>query len=243
MSIKNQLTLSNGIRINYSVPISKRIRRLCQNLGRKKYHSRNWWKAKTKLEKAYVDTTNVKNDIRNKFVQELAYQFDTICIQNDPIRAWQRIWGKRILSTSLGRITSALERKAQTLEEVKVFVPTTQECWRCGTGNKTGLNDRIYSCASCWLVIDRDLNAAINIEKRGVPTVRRELTPADTLASTLLEYFNSIPYVRASMVIETGSPALVVEKPDLQSWVVHRRLHRHGSHQGNDQRRCKERSQ
>ena len=64
----------------------------------------------------------------------------------------------------------------------------------------------------CGLVKDRDLNAAINIEKEGVPTVRREFTPADTIASALMEYFNSIPYVRASMVVETGSQAMVVEK-------------------------------
>ena len=49
----------------------------------------------------------------------------------------------------------------------------------------------------------------MNIEREGVPTVRRELiTPADTLASTLVEYFKSIAYVRVSIVVETGSPAL-----------------------------------
>ena len=88
------------------------------------------------------------------------------------------------------------------------------------------LSDRIYECIHCGLVIDRDLNAAINIEKEGVPTVRREFTPADTLASTLVEYFNSIPYLRASMVVETGSPALVV-KPTIvgssRSFVISKR--------------------
>ena len=61
------------------------------------------------------------------------------------------------------------------------------------------------------LFIDRDLNAAINIEKEGVPTVRREFTPADNLPATLVEYFNSIPHVRASMVVETGSSAVIVK--------------------------------
>ncbi len=37
------------------------------------------------------------------------------------------------------------------------------------------------------------------------------VTPADTLANTLVEYFNSVPYVRASMVVETGSSALIVK--------------------------------
>jgi putative transposase len=214
LGIKNQLTLSNRIRINYQVPISKRIRRLCKKLSKKKYRSHNWWKAKTKLEKAYDDTTKIKRDIRNKLVYKLTSHFHTICLQDDSIKAWQRIWGKRILNTSLGGITSAIKRKARTFSEVKRGAPTTEECSRCGARNKIGLNDRIYVCVYCGLVIDRDLNGAINAEKRGgVPMVHRESTPADTLAATLMvEYFNKIPYVRASMVIETGSPALVVEK-------------------------------
>jgi len=121
------------------------------------------------------------------------------------------------MNTSLGGITSPLEKKAQTPKKVVRFVPTTLKCSRCNGRNETNLNDRIYECIHCGLVIDRDLNAAINIEKEGVPTVRREFTPADTLAATLAEYFNSIPHVRASMVVETGSSAIVVEKPTIFS--------------------------
>jgi len=104
---------------------------------------------------------------------------------------------------------------ARTPRKVPRFVPTTQKCSRCNTRNETNLGERIYECVHCDLVIDRDLNAAINIEKEGVPTVPRELTPADTLTSTLLEY-NNIPYVRASMVVETGSSAVIV-KPTIFS--------------------------
>jgi putative transposase len=218
LGIKNQLTLSNGVRINYEVPISKRIRRLCGKLSRKKYRSHNWWKAKTKLEKAYDDMTKIKRDIRNKLVHKLTSHFHTICLQDDCIPTWQRIWGKRILNTSLGGITSALENKARTFREVKRYAPTTEECSRCGARNKIGLNDRIYVCVYCGLVIDRDYHSAINTEKRGVPMVHRELTPADTLATTLMVgYFNKIPYVGASMVVETGSPAWIVEKPTIYS--------------------------
>jgi putative transposase len=209
LGIKNQLTLSNGIRINYEVPITDQMRRLCRKLSRKQYRSHNWWKTKTKLEKAYDRTKSIKKDIKNKLVHKLTQQFKTICYQDDSIKAWQQIWGKRILNTSLGGIASALEKKAQTPIEVPRFIPTTQECSQCNTRNETNLSDRIYGCVHCGLSIDRDLNAAINISKEGVPTVRRELTPADTLASTLVGYLNKIPYVRASMVVvETGSLAV-----------------------------------
>ena len=211
LGIKNQLTLSNGIRINYEVPVTERMKRLSRQLSRKRYRSHNWWKAKTKLEKTYERTTSIKKDIQNKLVHKITEQFDTICYQEDPIKAWQRIWGRRILNTSLGGITSALENKALTPIGVRRFVPTTRKCSRCGARNATDLDARIYECMHCGLVIDRDLNAAINIEKEGVPTVRRKFTPEDTLASTLMEYFSSIPYVRASMVVETGSPSLIVK--------------------------------
>ena len=208
LGIKNQLTLSNGIRINYEVPISKQMKKLCRKLSRKQYRSHNWWKTKTRLDKKYDKTTRIKKDIQNKLVHKLKEQFYTICYQDDSIKAWQRIWGRRILNTSLGGITSALRKKAQTPIEIPRFIPTTQKCSRCGARNKTNLSDRIYRCRYCGIVIDRDANAAINTEKEGVPTACRELTPADTLATTLVEYFNNIPYVRASMVIETGSLAV-----------------------------------
>ena len=216
LGIKNQLTLSNGIRINYEVPITEQMKRLCRKLSKKQYRSYNWWKTKTKLEKAYDKNTSIKKDLRNKLVHKLTEQFSTICYEDDSIKGWQRIWGRRMLSTSLGGITSALQQKARTPKKVPRFVPTTKECSRCNARNETNLSDRIYECVHCDLVMDRDLNAAINIEKEGVPTVRREFTPADTLASTLVEYFNNIPCVRASMVVETGSPAVIV-KPTIFS--------------------------
>jgi len=77
------------------------------------------------------------------------------------------------------------------------------------------LGERTYERVHWGLVIDRDLNAATNIEKEGVPTVRRELTPADTRASTHVEN-NGIPSVRSSMVVETGSSAVIV-KPTIYS--------------------------
>lgn len=168
MGIRNQLTLSNGIRVNYEVPNTNQIKKQCRKLSKKRYHSHNWWKAKTKLEKAYDYTTSIKKDIQNKLVHKLTEQFNTICYQDDSIKAWQRIWGRRILSTSLGGITGALEKKARTPTKVPRFLPTTQECSQCSAKNDTNLYDRIYECIHCGRSIDRDLNAAINILNEGV---------------------------------------------------------------------------
>jgi len=212
LGVKNQITTSSGIRINYEVPITRRLRGLCRQLSRRKVRSRNWNRTRIKLEKEYDRTVNTKHDITNKITHTLTTLHGTTCIQNDNLQAWQRLWGKRMLNTALGEITSALQRKAQTLSEVNRFYPSTKTCSLCGAKNETPLNEHVYHCLNCGLVIDRDLNAAINILREGLrllgePTEHRR-TPADTRAATeLVECLNRIPRVRASLVEETGSPA------------------------------------
>jgi len=44
------------------------------------------------------------------------------------------------------------------------FFPSSKLCSACGSKKEDlELSDRIYKCANCGLVIDRDLNASINI--------------------------------------------------------------------------------
>jgi len=212
--VKNQLSLSNRIRIRYKVPVTRRIKRLCKKLSRKQYRSRNWWKTLYKLLKAYAKTTNIKRDIRNKLVHFLATNFRIVCYQNENLGAWQRIWGSRMLSTSLGGIISMLEAKVHTPVEVDRFFPSTKSCSRCGHRRAMSLTDRTYECHHCGLVIDRDVNSSCVLEHEGHRILGRgptEVTPAETNTSTLtLEYLNQIAYVKASMVVETGSLAALV---------------------------------
>ena len=46
------------------------------------------------------------------------------------------------------------------------FYPSTKRCSQCGhVKEKIGLSEREFHCEICGLVIDRDLNAAINLEQ------------------------------------------------------------------------------
>ncbi|NEP79648.1 MAG: transposase [Okeania sp. SIO3B3] len=45
---------------------------------------------------------------------------------------------------------------------------TSQDCSNCGKKVKKELKIRTHSCPHCGIVIDRDLNAAINIKNRAV---------------------------------------------------------------------------
>jgi putative transposase len=209
--VKNQLTLSNGVRICYTVPVTRRIKRLCRKLSRQQYRSTNWWKTLYKLLKAYAKTTNIKRDIRNKLVHFLATNFRMVCYQNESLRAWQRLWGSRMLSTSLGGIIGMLETKVHTPVEIDRFFPSTKTCSRCGHQRTIGLAERSYVCHNCGLVIDRDYNSSCVLEHEGHKILLgrgpTEVTPAEikTATAASLDYLNGIPYVAASLVAETGS--------------------------------------
>jgi putative transposase len=210
--VRHQLTLSNGVQIDEGVLDTKKVRRLHRELSRRESHGRNWYRTNKKLNKEHDRIANQRTDIRNKIVSKLVSTYDSVAVQDDNIAGWQRIWGRRVSTSAIGGIMSDLKSKPRTPVVVDRFEPTTRRCSQCGTLNDFALEERVYRCARCGLIIDRDLNSAIN-EWKAVPAERREFTPVDTKAAIeLLGYFNSIPNVSASLVEEAGS------HPTLSRW-------------------------
>jgi putative transposase len=210
--LSRQLVLSNGTAIQYAIPVSPKLRKLARRLSKQKLHSKNWNKTRTKLDKEYEKANNIKMDIKNKVVSHLKDNYGTVCFQDENVKAWQRIWGKKILYTSIGGIISTLKQKVHTPVEVNGMYPSTKTCSKCGNIQDVALDERVYVCKNkkCGNVMDRDHNSGINIENEGlkqVGAVRIEFTPVEIEANTLmsLRYFNSIPYVKASSVYESGS--------------------------------------
>jgi putative transposase len=209
--IKTQLTLSDGIAIQYAIPISNKLRKLHQKLSRCQFRSQNWYKTKRQLEKSYAKLSNIKKDIKHKLVYYLQENYGVVCYQDENVKAWQRIWGRKIVSTAIGGIIRTLEVKVHTPIKVDRFFPSTKTCSRCANIREIGLDERIYSCPVCGLLMDRDHNSSVNLEQEGltklVPTGRRDVKPVETESSTaaLLEYLKRIPYVTASSVGEAGS--------------------------------------
>jgi putative transposase len=208
--LSKQLTLSNGTAIQYMVPVSPKLRKLARKLSKQKLHSKKWNKTRIKLNKEYEKATNIKEDIKNKVVSHLKTKYGTVCFQDENIKAWQRIWGRKIMITSIGGIISTLKQKVHTPIEVNRMYPSTKTCSKCGNIQNITLDERVYVCKKCSNVMDRDYNSSINMEIEGlkqIGTVRTELTPVEIEANTLmfLRYFNSIPYVKASSVYESGS--------------------------------------
>ena len=102
----------------------------------------------------------VKNHCLAKSIQDAGwYQF----------RRWLEQFGTARLSAGSGSGTARLQK----MGKVTVAVPphyTSQECSNCKAIVKKSLSTRTHKC-QCGCELDRDLNAAIHILKRGIATV------------------------------------------------------------------------
>lgn len=200
--IKEQLALSNGIKINYKVKESKRLKILQKKLARKNKDSNNFKKTIQKIQKEYEYLLNIRKDIQNK-IYSLIKMYEKVFMQDDNIKGWHSgLFGKQIQNTGIGGITSRLKNNLETLMLLDKFIPTTQTCSRCGHKQKMSLEDRIFKCEVCDFKIDRDINSAINMVIFGEKTPLNlpedfwEVTPVEREASARI--LESNPYVRVS---------------------------------------------
>ena len=89
-----------------------------------------------------------------------------------------------ILEQGWGMMRTQLAYKAESAGKQVVAVDpayTSQACSACGAVEKSARNGKVYSCASCGVVMDADTNAARNILSRALAGVEKAHLLADAL--------------------------------------------------------------
>lgn len=72
------------------------------------------------------------------------------------------------------------------VELVDRWFPSSKTCSDCGRVKaQLFLSERVFECSDCGFMVDRDLNAAINLS-RYVPVASRKLKPVDELRADSL---------------------------------------------------------
>jgi putative transposase len=165
VGLKKQFTFSNGLELDYRIPITQNLKDRHRDLSRTQKHSRNRYKKRIRLEKGYVHTTNRKQDTSNKITGFLIRNFQYIGFQDENLRGWQRLWGSKMMDTALGKVLSVLKERTGTSVVIDRFYASTQSCSNpdCSHRQKMPLSLRTYHCPRCGLVLNRDLNAALNL--------------------------------------------------------------------------------
>ena len=207
LGLKTFLSLSNGLQIKAPKPLNKLNRLLIKRQRQlsKKQHpktkddvkkgvkkSNNYLKATMKLNKLHSRISNIRQDFLNKVTSTIVRNFNYIGLEDLNTKGMMKNHklAKSLTDVSFCEFNRQLEYKAAynntKIYRVDRFYPSSKTCCICGNIKQNlKLSNRIYKCDECKNIIDRDLNAAINLHKfvnKEVGRVDTEFTPVDLTA-------------------------------------------------------------
>ena len=150
----------------------RRLGRLQRSLSRKERGSSNQEKARVRVAQLHEKIQNRRNDFLHKASRMIADKYRTVYVEDLKIENMVKNHhlAKSISDAGWGQFVRMLAYKEEDSGGRVVYVDprgTTQSCSRCGEKVEKSLSDRIHACPYCGLVLDRDLNAALNILARG----------------------------------------------------------------------------
>ena len=132
--------------------------------------SQNIQKQIVKVQKLHQRLANIRTDYINKTVSKIVKQKPSYVTIED--LAVSNMMKNKHLSKAIAsqkffefktKLMSKCKQNDVELRIVDRFYPSSKTCSQCGEIKKDlKLSDRVYKC-SCGLVIDRDLNASINL--------------------------------------------------------------------------------
>ena len=173
LGVKHLATLSDGTVVEnprYLRKAEKKLKRAQQALGRKIKGSNRRAKARAKVAHLHARVANQRLDAMHKLTTRLAETFSDISIEDLNVSGMvkNRHLAKSVSDAAFGEFRRQLEYKtARTGARLHVadrWFASSQTCSKCGSVKaKLSLSERTYTCEGCGLVLDRDLNAAINI--------------------------------------------------------------------------------
>ena len=173
LGVKHLATLSDGTVVEnprYLRKAEKKLKRAQQALGRKIKGSNRRAKARAKVAHLHARVANQRSDAMHKLTTRLAETFSDISIEDLNVSGMvkNRHLAKSVSDAAFGEFRRQLEYKtARTnarLHVVDRWYRSSKMCSGCGSVKaKLSLSERTYTCEGCGLVLDRDLNAAINI--------------------------------------------------------------------------------
>ncbi|BAZ25989.1 transposase, IS607 family protein [Kalymmatonema gypsitolerans NIES-4073] len=175
LGVKNLCTLSTGEVIAGAKSYKKYEAKLSrmQWLNRHKIiGSANWKKAQILIARLHRKIANIRKDTLHKLTTLLAKNHGIVVIEDLNVSGMiaNHKLAKTIADMSFFEFRRQLTYKCQLYGSKLVVVdrwfPSSKTCSNCGTKKETlTLNERVFECGHCGFTIDRDLNAAINLNK------------------------------------------------------------------------------
>lgn len=169
LGLKEYLVTSNGVKIDNLKWLRKSEKRL--KYIQRRYSKFKGKRTKYKLSKLHEKVANQRKDFLNKQSSKLVKENQSIAIEDLNIKGMLKNdkLSKSISDVGWSMFVTMLEYKAKwygvNILRIGRFEPSSKTCNCCGWIKKDlKLSDRNWSCQSCGVEHDRDINAAINIK-------------------------------------------------------------------------------
>src|SRR6266567_1284785 len=183
VGLKTAAVVSDGRRLENQKPLAlhlQKLSKLQRKLSKKQktkdpetgrtVFSQNYQKQRVKVARKHQQIAALRRDVQHKFTTELAQTAGTIGIEDLNLLGMManRKLARAVADAAMGQLLQFLKTKVASAGG-QVFIasrwfPSTKRCSGCGHVKKRmPLKHRTYHCWGCGLVIDRDLNAALNL--------------------------------------------------------------------------------
>jgi putative transposase len=181
LGVKTFATLSDGLTItappelkkakiklskfqwhNRNKQLGNRIKGIKASNNAKKYFD--------KLASKHSNIANIRKDFLQKTTTDISKKYYQIRIEDLNVSGMiaNHKLAEALSSLGLYEFRRMLEYKQSfygtKVEIVDRWFPSSKTCSKCGHKQDMKLSDRVFNCGGCEYSIDRDLNAAINLE-------------------------------------------------------------------------------
>jgi len=192
LGVKDIVITSTGLKYKnhkYLAKSEKKLAREQRKLSHMVKGSNNRNKQRIKIARIYKHINNQRNDYLHKLSKHIIDENQIICVEDLKVMNMtkENKFNKELLDSSMSRLLTMLTYKAswygRTIVKVPSDYPSSQLCSSCGNKNSItkNLSVRTWTCPYCQSKHDRDINASINILRKGIELLSKDGTHPDSL--------------------------------------------------------------
>lgn len=212
MGLTHFLIKSNGEKVanpRFLVRASRNLRRKQKALSRKVKGSASRAKARLQVAKCHEKVANARADFQHKLSRSIIDDNQAVIVET--LKAANMMknhsLARAIGDASWNSFILKLEYKAAAagvhLVKIDQWFASSKTCHCCGhKAPEMPLNVRFWQCPACGVEHDRDINAAVNIQRKGI----NDLNAAGLVVSA--HRGQRKPVIKAVAAHEVGSIAL-----------------------------------
>lgn len=193
----------------------RRLKRAQRRLSRKVQGSANWERQRQRVAERHAEIKRKRRDFLHKLAAFYTSEYDAVIVEDLDVRPLlesdRGARSRLIAAVSWRSFIEMLEHHgAKRGCRVIQVEPagTSKECAECGCTTAKPLWVREHSCPACGFEGDRDYNAALNVQERGLARLggeHSEVTPVETAPAMDAEGDRSLDEVSVRRVIEAGT--------------------------------------